>query len=77
VTPVDLVPDAIPIFGFVDDLIFIPLAVALAIRFVPSSILAECRMQARERVAALPKVSWLTIGAVWVAATAVGLAFYL
>ena len=34
-TPVDFVPDAIPVFGFVDDLIFIPLAVALAIRFVP------------------------------------------
>ena len=35
VTPVDFVPDAIPILGLVDDLIFIPLAVALAIRFVP------------------------------------------
>ncbi|HJV12049.1 MAG TPA: YkvA family protein [Burkholderiales bacterium] len=76
-TPVDFVPDAIPIFGLVDDLIFIPLAVALAIRFVPSTVLAQCRMEARERVAALPKISWLTMVAVWAAVTAVGIAFYL
>ena len=77
VTPVDFVPDAIPILGLVDDLIFIPLAVALAIRFVPSTVLAQCRMEARERVTALPKVSWLTMVAVWTAVTAVGMAFYL
>lgn len=77
VTPVDLVPDAFPILGFVDDLIFIPLAVALAIRFVPSSVLAECRMRADERVAALSKASWVTIGAVWAAATAAGVVLYL
>jgi uncharacterized membrane protein YkvA (DUF1232 family) len=77
VTPVDLVPDAIPILGFVDDLIFIPLAVALALRFVPSAVISECRLQAQERVAALPKVSWLTMAAVWAAATAVGIALYL
>jgi len=77
VTPVDLVPDAIPILGFIDDLIFVPLAVALAMRFVPSTVLAECRGRARERVAVMPKASWLTIGAVWAAATAVSVAFYL
>ena len=76
-TPVDFVPDAIPILGFVDDLIFIPLAVALATRFVPSTVLAECRGRACERVAAMPKASWLTIGAVWAAATAAGVALYL
>jgi uncharacterized membrane protein YkvA (DUF1232 family) len=77
VTPVDLVPDAFPILGFVDDLTFIPLAVSLAIRFVPSTVLAECRLRAHEHVATLPKVSWLTIGAVWAAATAAGVALYL
>lgn len=77
VTPVDLVPDAIPILGFVDDLIFIPIAVALAIRFVPSAVISECRMRAQERMAALPKASWVTIGAVWAVATAVGIALYL
>ena len=77
VTPVDFVPDAIPILGLVDDLIFIPLAVALAIRFVPSPVLAECRRHAQERLAAMPKASWLAIAAVWAAATVAGVVFYL
>lgn len=77
VTPVDFVPDAIPILGLVDDLIFIPLAVALAIRFVPSAVISECRLRAQKRVAALPKASWLTMGAVWAAATALGIALSL
>ena len=37
---VDLLPDAIPILGLVDDLIFVPLAIALAVRFAPAPVLA-------------------------------------
>jgi uncharacterized membrane protein YkvA (DUF1232 family) len=43
VTPVDLVPDVIPILGIVDDIIFVPLALALAARFIPRHVLEECR----------------------------------
>jgi uncharacterized membrane protein YkvA (DUF1232 family) len=46
-TPVDLVPDFIPVVGLIDDLVFIWLAVALAIRFVPPPVLAECRERAQ------------------------------
>jgi len=77
VTPVDLFPDAIPILGIVDDLIFVPVAVALAIRFVPSPILAECRSQARDRVAAQSKSSWILLAAVWAALAAAGIALYI
>jgi uncharacterized membrane protein YkvA (DUF1232 family) len=77
VTPVDFVPDALPILGFVDDLIFIPLAVSLAIRFVPSPVLAECRTRATERLHALPKVGWVTMAAVWAAVCAIGVALYI
>ncbi|HZO01879.1 MAG TPA: YkvA family protein [Burkholderiales bacterium] len=77
VTPVDLFPDALPILGLVDDLIFVPIAIALAIRFVPSPVLAECRLRAHERVAAQPRVSWWLIGAVWALFTAAGIALYL
>jgi uncharacterized membrane protein YkvA (DUF1232 family) len=77
VTPVDFVPDALPILGFVDDLLFIPLAVALAIRFVPPPVLAECRTRAAERLHALPKVGWLTMAAVWAAVCAIGVSLYL
>jgi len=34
--------------GFIDDLIFIPLAIALAVRFIPAPVLADCRLRSRE-----------------------------
>lgn len=71
VTPVDLVPDAIPILGIVDDLIFVPLAIAAAVRFVPAPVLAECRQRADERMIA-SRASWTLILAVWVLAAAAG-----
>jgi uncharacterized membrane protein YkvA (DUF1232 family) len=71
VTPVDLVPDAIPILGIVDDLIFVPLAIAAAVRFVPAAVLVECRAQACERVAA-QAVNWYLIAGVWLALVAAG-----
>ncbi len=64
VTPVDLFPDAIPILGIVDDLIFVPLAIAAAVRFVPPAVLAECRSRARERVA-VRRSNWFVIAGVW------------
>ena len=48
-TPSDLFPDVLPVFGFVDDLIFVPLALGLAARFVPGAVLAECRARAAEK----------------------------
>lgn len=77
VTPVDLFPDALPILGIVDDLIFVPLAVALAVRFVPSPVLAECRLRAHQRTAGQSKSNWILIAAVWAALAAAGIAFYI
>ncbi|HEY5900692.1 MAG TPA: YkvA family protein [Burkholderiales bacterium] len=67
-TPVDFIPDAIPVVGLIDDLIFIPLAVALAVRFVPASVLSECRARSAEidaRAPRLSRTSCLLIGAAW------------
>ena len=47
-SPVDVIPDFIPVIGLVDDLIFIPLALALAVRFIPDEVLADCRRRAGE-----------------------------
>jgi uncharacterized membrane protein YkvA (DUF1232 family) len=44
--PSDLVPDLLPVFGFIDDLVFVPVALGLAARFVPPAVLAECRARA-------------------------------
>lgn len=52
-------------------------AVALAVRFVPSPVLAECRLRAHDRVAKQSKSGWLVIAAVWAALAATGIAFYI
>jgi uncharacterized membrane protein YkvA (DUF1232 family) len=77
VTPVDLFPDALPILGLIDDLIFVPIAIALAVRFVPSPVLAECRLRAHERITAQPRTSWWLIAAIWAGLAAAGIVFYI
>ena len=46
-SPIDLIPDPIPILGYLDDLILIPIGIALAIKMIPPGLLAEHRAQAR------------------------------
>ena len=50
-SPIDLIPDAILILGYLDDLFLVPLGIALAIKLIPPSVLAEHRAQARKVVA--------------------------
>jgi uncharacterized membrane protein YkvA (DUF1232 family) len=47
-SPIDLIPDPIPVLGYLDDLVLIPLGVALALRMIPPAVMAECREKAQE-----------------------------
>jgi uncharacterized membrane protein YkvA (DUF1232 family) len=47
-SPIDLIPDFIPVLGYLDDLVLIPLGVALAIKMVPDRVMEECRAQAED-----------------------------
>ena len=47
-SPIDLIPDFIPVLGYLDDLILIPIGIALAIKLVPPTVLAECRARSQD-----------------------------
>ena len=46
-SPIDLIPDPIPILGYLDDLVLIPLGIALALKMIPPAVLEECREKAQ------------------------------
>lgn len=47
-SPIDLIPDFVPVLGYLDDLIILPLGIWLAIYLMPSQVLAECQIKATE-----------------------------
>ena len=60
-SPIDLIPDFIPVLGYVDDVLLLPGLVWLAIRLTPAAVLAECRQQGAEwmaREGAKPRNLW-------------------
>ncbi len=76
VTPVDLVPDFITVLGFIDDLIFVPVALGLAVKLVPAPVLADCRARA-EDVAARHRLgprAWVAFATLWLVLAALSVA---
>ncbi|SUD39860.1 membrane protein [Ectopseudomonas mendocina] len=75
-SPIDLIPDFIPLLGYLDDLVLLPLGVWLAIRLMPADVLFECRQQALERERAQPprpvsRLAGVVIILIWLALAAV------
>jgi uncharacterized membrane protein YkvA (DUF1232 family) len=63
----------VPVLGYLDDLILIPAGIALAIRLVPDSVLADCRAQAQETFKNEKPVGWVAgavIVVIWIALAA-------
>jgi uncharacterized membrane protein YkvA (DUF1232 family) len=47
-SPIDLIPDFIPVLGYLDDLLIVPLGVVLALKMIPDQVMAECRAKAEQ-----------------------------
>jgi uncharacterized membrane protein YkvA (DUF1232 family) len=73
ISPIDLIPDFIPVLGLLDDLLLIPLGIALAIRLVPPVVLAECRARAQERRKLVSRVAGVVIVGIWLTGAALAL----
>lgn len=49
-SPIDLIPDFIPVFGYLDDLVILPALITLALRLIPAEVAARCRREAWRRL---------------------------
>jgi uncharacterized membrane protein YkvA (DUF1232 family) len=67
-SPIDLIPDYIPILGYVDDLVLVPLGITLVLKMIPVEVMTECREKAEAVMAQGKPMNWVAAGiiiAVW------------
>jgi len=58
-SPIDLIPDFIPVVGYLDDLILVPLGIALLIKIIPGDILEECKAKAEADLSRRKPKNWV------------------
>jgi len=69
-SPIDLIPDFIPVLGYLDDMLLLPMGIALAIKLMPRDVWEDCKSQARARLRSeLPRnrAAAIVIATVWLA----------
>lgn len=70
-SPIDLIPDFIPVLGYLDDLLIVPLGILLAVRLVPDALMSDFRAQAAVRAGRPTSLAGLlAIIAIWVLSVA-------
>ncbi len=77
-SPIDLIPDFVPVLGYLDDLLLIPMGVALAVKMIPAPVLAECRARVREIMAngrPVSRAAGVVIVVIWLAVAAWSIAW--
>jgi len=74
-SPIDLIPDPIPVLGYLDDFVLIPLGIALALKMIPPAVMAECREKAQAVMSQGKPTNWVAaavIVAIWIGLAALG-----
>jgi uncharacterized membrane protein YkvA (DUF1232 family) len=71
-SPIDLIPDFIPIVGYLDDLIIVPLGIGLVVSLIPEEIMVECRAKADEAgQRPVSRAGMIAIIMVWIVAASI------
>jgi len=73
-SPIDLIPDFIPVLGYLDDLILVPFYITLAVRWIPAAILADARTRADQTISGEKPGRWyyaLPVVIIWLILLAV------
>ena len=73
-SPIDLIPDFIPVLGYLDDLILVPLGIYLVLKMIPDEVMADCRSKAQLTLSQ-KKSNWLAatvIITIWIFLAVVG-----
>ncbi|TNF48418.1 DUF1232 domain-containing protein [bacterium] len=73
ISPIDLIPDFVPILGYLDDLIILPLCIVLTVRLIPADVMEELRVEADRRLSAGSPGSWwggVAVVLIWIALAA-------
>ena len=77
-SPIDLIPDFIPIIGYLDDLVLIPLGIKIALSMIPENVMEESREKAREIISQdkpVNRVAAAIIITIWLLLAALSIAF--
>lgn len=75
-SPIDPIPDFIPVIGLLDEMVVVPIGVALAAKLVPPDVFAECREKARGVAAGgkpVSRISAVVVVAVWLLCVALAI----
>ena len=70
-SPIDLIPDFVPVLGYLDDLIVLPLGILLAVKLIRTDLMAEFRAEALRRAKPTSRIGMVAIVAIWVLVAAV------
>jgi uncharacterized membrane protein YkvA (DUF1232 family) len=76
-SPIDLIPDFIPVLGYLDDLIIVPLGIFLALKMIPAQVMADAEAKAesiRQQGKPVSRVAAIVIVGIWLLLAALGIA---
>lgn len=75
-SPIDIIPDFIPVLGYLDDVILVPAGIALSLKLIPPDVMAACHTQAAEQASSEKPTNWLAgilIIILWILLAVIGI----